>query len=114
VGKLILLVDDDEDVRSVAEMMLTDFGYDVAAAAEGGAALRIARERQVDLLFTDVMMPGMNGFELAAAVRRLRPGLPVIAATGYMSIDACPDCPILLRKPYRPHQLEAALRQLLG
>src|SRR5690349_3701075 len=64
--KRILVVDDDPDVREYAVWTLVDAGYDVVPAADGTAALRVIEsDEPVDLLFTDVVMPGLDGFEVA-------------------------------------------------
>jgi PAS domain S-box-containing protein len=82
----ILLVEDNDDVRELAESMLGLEGYAVLPAASGESALAVLDQHpEVDLLFTDVIMPGgMNGLQLVEQVRQLRPELPVLLTTGYM------------------------------
>jgi CheY-like chemotaxis protein len=82
----ILLVEDNDDVRELAERMLGLEGYAVLPAASGESALAVLDQHpEVDLLFTDVIMPGgMNGLQLVEQVRQLRPGMPVLLTTGYM------------------------------
>jgi PAS domain S-box-containing protein len=82
----VLVVEDNDDVRELAESVLGMAGYAVLAAASGEQALALLREgARVDLLFTDVIMPGgMNGLQLVDEARRLRPRLPVLVTTGYM------------------------------
>jgi len=82
----ILVVEDNEDVRELAEEMLAMAGYEVVSAPSGERALGILENGlQPDLLFTDVIMPGgMNGLELVERVHAKRPGLPVLITTGYM------------------------------
>src|SRR6266571_8743552 len=80
----ILTVDDDEGVREFATDVLTDAGFDVVTAASGEAALLLlAGEGPIDLLFTDIVMPGLNGTDLARQARRLRPGVRVLFASAY-------------------------------
>ncbi|HBK09342.1 MAG TPA: hypothetical protein DDZ81_26360 [Acetobacteraceae bacterium] len=80
----ILLVDDDDPVRSVTASMLLDLGYKVLDAEGGETALTILSDnRCVDILMTDLVMPGMNGIQLATAARAAHPGLSVIFITGY-------------------------------
>ncbi len=81
----ILLVEDNDDVRSHVSAMLASLGYEVTSAASGREALELLdRVGEVDLLFTDVVMPGgMNGREVAEEVRRARPGLRVLFTSGY-------------------------------
>jgi PAS domain S-box-containing protein len=82
----VLVVEDNDDVRELAESVLGMAGYTVLTAASGEKALDLLREgARVDLLFTDVIMPGgMSGLQLVDEARRLRPRLPVLVTTGYM------------------------------
>jgi PAS domain S-box-containing protein len=83
-SETILVVDDEETIRTLAAEILTHFGYSVLVAAEGTAALRLLQsDARIDLLLTDVGMPGMNGRQLADAARQDRPDLPVLFITGY-------------------------------
>jgi PAS domain S-box-containing protein len=80
----ILVVEDDDDLRSYATDILRELGYRVIEAANGTEALALLdRERDLDLLLTDVVMPGINGRELADAAVRRRPTLKVLFTTGY-------------------------------
>src|SRR5207244_4132002 len=81
----ILVVEDDDLVRTHVEGQLHDLGYHVVAAPDGPSALRaLAEIDQVDLLFTDVIMPGgLDGAQLAHEVHRRRPGLKVLFTSGY-------------------------------
>jgi signal transduction histidine kinase len=80
----ILVVEDDDELRSYATDILRELGYRVMAAANGADALALLdRETDVDLLLTDVVMPGINGRELADAAVRRRPALKVLFTTGY-------------------------------
>jgi len=82
----ILVVEDNDDVRELAEAMLAMAGYEVLSAPSGERALGLLENGEpADLLFTDVIMPGgMNGLELIERVHAKRPGLPVLVTTGYM------------------------------
>jgi len=81
----ILVVEDNEDVRELAEAMLCAADYEVVAAPSGETALALLERESVDLLFTDVIMPGgMNGLQLIEKVQAARPGMPVLVTTGYM------------------------------
>jgi CheY-like chemotaxis protein len=109
----ILVVDDDPDVREYAMTVLEEQGFRVVAARDGAAALRlIDRDPEIDLLFTDVVMPGLNGFETARRAKTRRPDLRVLFASGYAS-DLTP-AGRLLKKPYRPQQLAHEVCALLG
>jgi len=90
-GARILVVDDDDDVRTAAAAIIEELGYSVVAVDRAPEALDLLRDQRFDLLITDVMMPVMNGVELAREVKRLRPGLPVLFATGYADIEEFDD-----------------------
>ena len=85
VGETILVVEDDDNVRTATSDMLRELGYRVIAAADGASALHLVDARpEIRLLFTDVGLPGgMNGRQLADAARARRPELPVLFTTGY-------------------------------
>lgn len=119
-GQAILLVEDEEMVRSYAQAQLEALGYRVLAAADGVQALEILRQRaDIDLLFTDVIMPGMGGRELVDAAHELRPELPVLWTSGYSNDALIHDGRLdpgvrLLRKPYRRGELANLIRAALG
>jgi two-component system cell cycle sensor histidine kinase/response regulator CckA len=84
-GGTILLVEDDHRVRTVVRKMLLGAGYSVIEAESGKHALEIAgsAEQEISLLLTDVVMPEMNGIDLAAAFQRLVPDVPIVFMSGY-------------------------------
>jgi CheY-like chemotaxis protein len=109
----ILVVDDDADVREVLAETLIGFGYGVVVAASGEEALPVLADRQdIRMLITDVRMPGMSGFELAARARRVTAGLKVIITSGYFLPQ--PIAERFLKKPFRMHELASAVRAELG
>ena len=118
-GERVLVVEDDEMVRAYAAMELRALGYDVVAAANGAEALSILRgSEKIDLLFSDVVMPGMLGPQLAEEALRLRPQLKVLFTSGYPQNTAAHQGRIdhgapLLNKPYRRQELAAKLRAVL-
>jgi PAS domain S-box-containing protein len=113
----ILVVEDDADVLEIALEMLRGLNYSVLVARDGPAALDVLRgPERVDLLFSDIVMPGgMNGAELARQARAQRPGMPILLASGYTARalseehGVADDFP-LLRKPYRLPDLARALQ----
>ncbi|ALK98778.1 histidine kinase [Massilia sp. WF1] len=114
----VLVVEDNDDVRELAEQVLEMEGYAVQSAASGEQAMELLRQDgTVDLLFTDVIMPGgMNGLDLVKQARALRPGLPVLVTTGYM--DELPRGGRsggleILPKPYRQENLLERVRKAL-
>lgn len=115
-GATVLLVEDNEQVRAFAESLLVDLDYRVVSAPSGETALEALAARAVDLLFTDVMMPGMSGVELAERARALRPDLPVLLASGYSEEMAggAARAYETLAKPYGAATLGAALAAARG
>jgi PAS domain S-box-containing protein len=114
----VLVVEDNDDVRELAEQVLQMEGYAVQSAGSGEQAMEVLRQgARADLLFTDVIMPGgINGLELVEQARTLRPGLPVLVTTGYM--DELPQGGRsggleILAKPYRQEDLLEKVRQAL-
>lgn len=114
----ILVVDDDADVRLVLVELLRSLGYRLIEAADGPTGIAAADREQPDLAIIDYALPGLNGGEVVAELRRQRPDLPVIFATGYSDPDGLDPrwrhLPIL-RKPFRIADLArtvaAALRE---
>lgn len=116
----ILIVDDDEMVRNAAQTVLASkLGYDVLAVSNGETALSVLKnKREIHLLFTDVMMPGINGHELAHQARQLRPDLKILLTSGYVSPELAVPNPAdsdfpLLAKPYTQRELARMLREIL-
>ncbi|MGZ8782556.1 MAG: response regulator [Gaiellaceae bacterium] len=113
----ILLVEDEEIVRTLVQAILLGKGYDVLVAADGEEAIRLSRTEPFDLLLTDMVMPKMSGKELAASLRRTRPGLPVVFMSGYAHDVAGNDeanaAAVFIQKPFASHDLAATVRALL-
>jgi PAS domain S-box-containing protein len=111
---IVLLVEDNPDVASVSSSLLEQLGYTVRRVADAEAALREIERNNVDLVFSDIVMPGkFDGLSLARRLREIRPNLPILLATGYSdaAADVRGDFPIL-RKPYEIHQLSQAIAKL--
>jgi CheY-like chemotaxis protein len=121
VRRTVLMAEDEELVRELARLTLERAGFRVFEAADGLEALRIWREHreEIDLLFTDMVMPnGMTGRQLSAELQAERPELPVIYASGYSLDVIAPDFEVgdrvaFLSKPYLTDQLLDAARQCL-
>ena len=117
-GETVLLVEDNEHVRTLGVSALENLGYQVLEGAHGPSALRLLEGGAtcVDLLFTDVVLPGgMSGPELGAASSARRPGLPVLFTSGYTGKAGGKDDPLrsdarMLRKPYALETLAGAIR----
>lgn len=111
----ILFVEDDRQVRTVVTETLAERGFRVLTTDDGNEALRLLGQEQVDVLFSDVVMPGLDGVELARRAQRLRPRLKVMLATGYFSrAKEAESVAKLLFKPLRADQIEAEVRQLVA
>ena len=115
----ILIVEDQTDVLNVAVAMLSSLGYRTLVAEEADGALDILKsDTVVDLLFTDVVMPGMSGIELAQHSRTLRPGLKVLLCSGYregaMRDNGEPkEGDAWIAKPFRRRKLAERVREVL-
>jgi PAS domain S-box-containing protein len=115
----ILVVEDDEALRSYTTEILAELGYRVLAAHDGQSALQMLEKNEVDLLFTDVVMPGgMNGRQLADEAVRRRPGLKVLFTTGYTRNAIVHHGRLdpgvqMIGKPFLFNELGAKVRELL-
>jgi len=113
----VLVVDDDPDVRCFLVNSLATLGYLVVEAKDGPAALQALDEVNPDLMLVDFAMPGMNGAQVASIVRKRRPDLPIVFASGYADtaeIDAVGMGTAVLRKPFKIEELEAAVASALA
>ncbi|MGH7098274.1 MAG: response regulator [Stellaceae bacterium] len=111
----VLVVDDDPIVMAGTAAMIEDLGHAAIEAESGERAIEVLRARpEIDLVVTDYAMPGMTGTELADRIARLRPGLPVIIATGYAELLNPETAWPRLSKPYRQHDLAAMIAALVG
>jgi CheY-like chemotaxis protein len=110
---IVLVVDDDQDILEYAGGVLEEHGYAVLTAPNAARALVVLRSNdRIDLLFTDLVMPGSDGIELARQASEEVPGLKVLFTTGYSIVS--PPEGRLLKKPYRPHQLAGAVAAVLA
>ena len=107
----VLLVEDNDHVREFAHHLLDELGYKVVSAASGEEALELLGREEVDVLFTDVVMPGISGLELARLARRRDPSLPVLLASGYSEeiVGSAGGEFEIVRKPYDAGLLEETL-----
>lgn len=112
----ILVVDDDALININTVDVIAALGHAVLEAYSGREALDIlAGARRIDALVTDYSMPGMTGLELAAAARKLHPGLPILLTSGYTELPGgiTTELP-LLAKPYQEAELICQISRLLG
>ena len=116
-GVTILVVEDEPLVLDMISQELTDQGFAVLEADTGEAALSIMESGQtVDVLFTDIKLPGkLDGWRLAATAREAKPGLSVIYVTGYnVDREAAVPGSVFLKKPYRPSDITETIRTLMA
>ncbi|MBI2408068.1 MAG: response regulator, partial [Gemmatimonadetes bacterium] len=120
-GRTVLLAEDEPGLRKLTERVLTEAGYRVLVAPDGSAALAMSRAHSgpIDLLITDVVMPGLGGPDLAVALRAERPALRVLLVSGYPRSTTSAGEPDLARlpflaKPFLPGELRAAAAQALA
>jgi len=118
---LILVADDDDDIRSLVTFRLERSGYEVVQAVDGDEALRLALERIPDLAILDVMMPKQTGYEVTRAIRanEATRRMPVILLTARVQetdvtrgFDAGADD--YIKKPFSPQELRARVQAILG
>jgi len=119
-GETVLTIEDDESLRIVLRRVLQGHGYKVLEAVDGQEAVEkfLHLASTLDLLLTDVVLPGRNGVELARMFREKKPDLPVMFMTGYADPELFKGMVInestaLIRKPYLPSVLVRQLRDLL-
>jgi CheY-like chemotaxis protein len=115
-----LVVEDEEMVRHMACRALEDFGYTVLEAKDGQTALELldSLEAPVDLVLCDIVMPGLSGPALGAAIARRAPPVPIVYMSGYPSQDVArrqlvPPNAAFIQKPFRPEDLAAKVRGVL-
>jgi CheY-like chemotaxis protein len=109
---VVLLVEDEDLIRTSTAQMLADLGYSVIETASAQEALPHLGDRNLVMLVTDHLMPGMTGTELAREAQSQRPSLPILIISGYAELeDVAPDLP-RLTKPFRETELAAALAGL--
>jgi CheY-like chemotaxis protein len=120
-GEQVLVVEDNEEVRSLTNLVLTGLGYRTILAPDAQAALDIlTKTPDIDVLFTDVVLPGgTNGFELAQRARAISPHLKVLYTSGYTNnaiqqSGVADDTVVLIAKPYRKADLAMKMRQVLA
>ena len=113
----ILVVEDNEQVGAFSTDLLSELGFTTTWAPNASAALQLIAEhpRHYAAVFSDVVMPGMNGIELGLEIRRREPGLPVILTSGYSHVLAQEGSHgfELLHKPYSIEDLTRALRRAI-
>jgi two-component system cell cycle response regulator CpdR len=114
----ILLAEDDDQLRVFLSRGLQRAGHLVESVGDGAAALALAKQTQFDLLLADVVMPGLDGIELAREVARLQPGVRIMFLTGFAAVavretDVAAKRPRVLAKPFHLRHLIEEIEALL-
>jgi DNA-binding response OmpR family regulator len=118
--KRILVVDDNEDLRTTIQALLQADGFDVAVAADGEAALSLHRARPADVVITDLFMPDKDGIETIIELKKLYPNVKIVAMSGWTSTQGSDylqvareiGASVTLQKPFDPLELSRVVRQL--
>src|ERR1700704_109258 len=119
-GKRILVVDDNEDLRSTIKALLQADGFDVSVAADGEAALASHRARPADVVVTDLFMPDKDGIETIIELKKLYPTVKIVAMSGWTSTQGSDylqvareiGAEVTLQKPFDPAELSRVVRDL--
>jgi CheY-like chemotaxis protein len=114
----ILIVDDDDVLRSELAEYLIREGHDVQSAESGSAALSMVKKKDYKLIFTDLKMPGMNGMDVLREVKKLRPNIHMVMITGYGTIDSAVEAMKIgaddyIRKPFEMGQLKSIIDNVM-
>ncbi|HSD88516.1 MAG TPA: ATP-binding protein [Kofleriaceae bacterium] len=113
-GRTVLVIDDEALVRDVVARMIEDLGYAAVTAVDGPTGLDLVERSAVDAVLVDLSMPQMSGADVVAALRRKKPGLPVVVCSGYDRDGRGPvQADAYLPKPFRIDALERTLAKLL-
>ncbi len=112
----VLIADDEANLRKILRVLLERQGYKALAVPDGASALKVIQEGGVDVLISDLKMPGMDGLELLSAVKNLDPGLPVIVITAHGTVDTAVSALKkgafdYITKPFDKNELQAAVRK---
>jgi two-component system cell cycle sensor histidine kinase/response regulator CckA len=117
----VLLVEDDDQVRSFISRLLTNNGYRVFEAQTGAEGLAIAESeiKNIDLLLSDMLLPELSGFDLAQKTLELKPDMKVLFMTGYVEGDIVQRCiselgATFLDKPFQPNTLLSRVREAIS
>lgn len=109
----VLVVDDDEDIRTIARQGLATRGYVALETGDPQEAIRIAKQGRIDLLLTDVIMPIMKGTELADRVEAVSPSTKVLLMSGYLTSDVAGSGRHFMAKPFTIDDLARRVRDTL-
>jgi two-component system, cell cycle response regulator CpdR len=114
IALTVLFAEDETSIRDSVAQLLSMNGFRVLKAEDGYEALRLLTQEHVDLLFTDIVMPGLDGIEVARRAKRIRPDLKIMFVTGYSAKSSeAMRFGRVLYKPMRAHEIDAELRSYM-
>lgn len=115
---MILIVDDDYDVRAMIKRAVNELGYPAVEAEDGPTALAILEKDRPELVILDYVMPGMDGSEVAREIAKIDPDLPIIFSTGHGALRALRNAAgeniSILEKPFALSELDALLSERIS
>ena len=115
---MILVVDDDAQVRATIAQAVTALGYPAREAGDGATALALVKAERPALVILDFVMPGMDGAEVARAIAAIDPNIPVLFSTGHAALralrSAAGEQVKVLEKPFTLDELDALVRERLA
>ena len=119
LARTILVIDDQFGIRMLLQEVLEREGYTVHAAANGGEALALVREKEPDLVLLDMKIPGMDGLEILTAMRKIAPEQKVVMMTAYGELDLVREAAVLgalghFTKPFDIDELRKYIVRVLG
>ena len=120
-SRLILVVDDEQEMRDILQRVITTAGHRILTAGNGREAITVLAREKVDLVLTDLLMPEKDGTEVIAELRRNYPGTPIVAMSGggrmprgeYLKIAKLFGAHAILEKPFTHEQLLSTIELLL-
>ena len=118
----ILIIDDEEQIRTSLYSLLEDSGYEVTSASDGGEGLKLYHEKPTDLIITDLIMPGKEGIETIMELKRISPEVKIIAISGggrndpenYLHLAKQLGAQRTIAKPFGGEELLKTVRELVG
>ena len=115
--KAVLFVDDEKIVLEVGSLMLQKLGYRVIAVSDGNRAIEILKENKVAFVLLDLLMPGMNGFEIYHKLKKIQPNAKIILTSGYSGDQSEKRCEIIgfdgfIQKPFNLKQLSEKIENI--
>jgi CheY-like chemotaxis protein len=118
-NKAVLFIDDEKTVLEVGSLMLQKLGYNVLAASNGHKAIKILKENEVAFVILDMLMPGMNGYEIYHQLKKIQPEVKILLASGYPGDQAEKRLESIgfngyLQKPFTLKQLSEKIDEIRG